>query len=467
MARKPTLTAEDLKGLGPDKLVDLVLAGAARDGGFSRLVKAALAGRSVAEAIARLVDRRLSGLQKARSFVDWDRAQVFRDDLQATVDMIAGELASSAPVLALDRLLRFIATHEVVFERVDDSSGAVQAVYYAAIEAVGAVSGRLDASGADLVPDQVMAALGGSSHGYLLDVGQAIAGNLPQMALARWETDLAGDQLDCATSGDPYDFGIDQIRDLRQIIALARGDLDLYVALEDQKKPHVQDTLAVAERFLAAGRSEEALDWICREGRGSWDRTRGAGAARLGLQARILTALGRMEEAQLLRWQGFEQTLDADLLRDHVKALPDFAEFEVMDRAFAHALVYGDNRTALTFLMGWPRHDLAARLIISRRADWDGSDYYLLPTIAEALERDFPLAATILYRALLDDILRKARSKAYPHAARYLKQLGCLAGGADADPLRPDGFADHAAYQADLAQKHARKTGFWANVKGR
>lgn len=266
--------------------------------------------------------------------------------------------------------------------------------------------------------------------------------------------------------GDPYDFGADQIRDLRQIIALAREDLDLYVVLEGQKKPHVQETRAVAERLLAAGRSAEALDWVRREGRSSWDRSRGAGgAARVGLEARILSALGRRDEAQVLRWQGFEQTCDADLLLDHVKALPDFAEFEVMDRAFAHALAHNDSRTALTFLMGWPRHDLAARLIIDRHADWDGNDYHLLPPAAETLEQDFPLAATVLYRALLEDILRGARSKAYPHAARYLKQLGHLAAASEADPLCPPGIVPHATYLADLTREHARKAGFWANVE--
>lgn len=128
MARKPTLTAEELKSLGADKLAELVLTGAERDAGFARLVKAALAGQSGPEAIARMVDRRLAGLQKACSVVDWDRARAFRDDLQATVDTIASDLAAAAPALALERLLRFIATHEAVFERVDDSSGAVQTV---------------------------------------------------------------------------------------------------------------------------------------------------------------------------------------------------------------------------------------------------------------------------------------------------------------------------------------------------
>ena len=35
-----------------------------------------------------------------------------------------------------------------------------------------------------------------------------------------------------------------------------------------------------------------------------------------------------------------------------------------------------------------------------------------------------PLASSIVYRALLESILDRAQSKAYPHAARYLCRLG-------------------------------------------
>ncbi len=77
-------------------------------------------------------------------------------------------------------------------------------------------------------------------------------------------------------------------------------------------------------------------------------------------------------------------------------------------------------------LLEWPRLDLAAKLVIEHRGEWDGSQYYMLPPAAEALQHDHLLAAVILYRALLDDMLARARSKAYSHAARYLKKLDAL-----------------------------------------
>jgi hypothetical protein len=128
MARKPALSIEKLTELGIEKLAQMVLAEAEQNAGFRRQVKAALAGKSGPEATAKLIDRRISGLERAKSFVEWEKAQAFRDDLRCLIDTIEAELGPFAPALALDRLLRFIATHERVFERVDDSSGYVQDV---------------------------------------------------------------------------------------------------------------------------------------------------------------------------------------------------------------------------------------------------------------------------------------------------------------------------------------------------
>ena len=168
MARKPALSIEALTALGAAKLARLVLDEAERSAPFRRLVSAALAGQKGPDAIAGIVDRRLSALEKARGFIDWVRARAFRDDLATTVAVICDELGEASPVMALDRLLRFIATHESVFERIDDSSGRIQNVYDQAITAAGALTPRLAQADATQLPARIMAALGNTSHGYLV-----------------------------------------------------------------------------------------------------------------------------------------------------------------------------------------------------------------------------------------------------------------------------------------------------------
>ncbi|WP_371931843.1 DUF6880 family protein [Mameliella sp. MMSF_3510] len=438
-ARKPALTTDKLKNLGAEKLAKLVLDEAERNAGFRRQVKAALAGKSGPQAIAKLVDRRLSGLARAKSFIEWDKARAFAEDLRNLTDTLASELGAAAPALAVDRLLRFIATHEQVFERVDDSSGRVQDIYYQAIAAIGDLAPRLTPAEADQLPEKIMTALGESTHGYLAEVTTAVVPHLPQDSLARWDADLKeviaerqAEEALRAPEGWFYSM-TSQWGEMRQTIARARGDLDLLIALESAKRPHMQDTLGIAAQLLEAGRSAEALEWVRKPGRRAFDEGEGdMSPPRVSLEARILEALGDVPAAQALRWQCFETTLSAEILRDYLDQLPDFEDVEAEDHAHAYALEKAMPEAALRFFLDWPRTDLAAKLIVMHPDRWDGGDWHILPKVAALLEHDHPLAATILFRALLDDILARARSKAYGHGATYLGKLALLA--EDADP---------------------------------
>ncbi|MDP0926576.1 hypothetical protein Q0601_05300 [Paracoccus onubensis] len=475
MARRPALSIDNLIELGPEKLARLVLDEAERDAGFKRQVSAALAAKSGPEAIAKLIDRRLAGLDRARSFIEWERTRAFRDDLQSLVDTIGSELAQASAQLAMDRLLRFVATHERVFDRVDDSSGYVQDVYYQAITEMGALAEQLGPAEAAQLPDRIMAALGETSHGYLRDLAEAVIPHLPEDVLAQWDRDLVGaieqrEEKEASRSSSGWHYSMtSQWRDIRKMIARQCGDLDLLIALESRKPVHMQDNLGLAEALLDAGRATEALDWVRKPGRRAWVASSGDDDAdlspdRVSLEARILEVLGEKDAAQALRWTCFSQTLSADILREHLKALPDFADIEELDRAFAVALEHPCKQAALRFLLGWPRLDLAARLITDHHDQWDGRDYHILPQAAAALEHEYPLAATILYRALLDSILARAKSKAYPHGVKYLRQLDMLAKVADIASDRLDTMPDHADYAAALRKSHARKSGFWRQV---
>ena len=109
--------------------------------------------------------------------------------------------------------------------------------------------------------------------------------------------------------------------------------------------------------------------------------------ARVRLEIRILEAVGDRDAAQALRWQAFEATLDEALLRDYLAHLPDFAEFEALDRAFAHGAAFPHRYTSLAFFLTWPRLDLAAKLVLDHRGTWDGRYYEaLVPAGLEAGE---------------------------------------------------------------------------------
>lgn len=480
MART-SLNAAALTALGPEKLACMVFDEAERNAAFRKQVMAALAAVKGPDAVVKLIDRRLSALERARGFIDWDKAKAFQLDLAATVRTISDELGDVDPASAVERMLRFLATHETVFERVDDSHGRIQAVYETAIVDLGELAPRMAEDRRRLLPELVMAALGESTHGYLVDVADVIAKHVPDDALQAWDRRLAvmmtkGPQSTTRGSDRAQQASIGQLRSLRQAVAEARGDLDGMIAIEAAKHPNIQDTLGIARRLLDADRPREALVWVRKEVRPAIRYTSASDLAdgtpprdplslsRAGLEAEILDAVGDKASAQALRWSAFEATLDAEMLRQHIGKLADFEEFDVIDRAFSHVLAAKQSYFALEFFLQWPHLGNASKLVIDRRTAWSGSAYYILAPAADLLDQDHPLAATILYRALLDDILGRAKSAAYGHGARHLAKLDALAPLIEVEVVKR-GLGSHASYRADLRKSHGRKVAFWHLVE--
>ncbi len=479
MARRGALTSENLTALGAERLAKLVLDEAGRNAAFKKLCAAALAGAQGPAAVAAVVDRRLAGLERARGFVDWDKRKAFAADLRGLLTTITDELGEPDPVAAAGRLVRFLVCADGVFERIDDSSGSIQSIFHDGADAFPPLVVRMPEETRVNLVERLIPLLAADGYGLIEALVHSTIPLLPTAGLADVDDRLAAAVNAC---GGPMGDARrewerlgrrDRLVTARQGIADARGDVDAYIALGSERQEGRQDTIRVAERLLAAGRSVEALDWLRRPApRGIRVMTMADVAngsvgldlrdrERVRLEIRVLETLGRRTEAQDLRWRTFESALDAEILRDHLAQLGDFEEFDALDRAFAFATAHADQHRALAFFIAWPRLDLAAKLVLARRETWAGQHYGLLVPGADALEHDHPAAATVLYRALLDDILDRGRSPAYGHAARYLATLEDLSTG----DLASAGLTDHDDYRAGLRRSHGRKSGFWGLVE--
>ncbi|GJE43467.1 DUF6880 family protein [Methylobacterium soli] len=475
-ARRTTPSPETLAGLGPERLIGLILGETARNPAFKKIVSAALAALQGPDAVAAIVDRRLAALEGARGFIDWQKRRAFTADLNATVSVIVNELRPLDPGAALDRLLRFLSGAETVLRRVDDSLGITQGVYERAAEAAVEIAGSLPAPDAARFALALVPRIGAEPDGVF---GVLLTDLIPRLAEEAWaelDAALAGAEPPDAADRQPawqrgYRRG--RLIRIRQDLADRRGDVDAFIALEQQAMPGRPDPVAVAERLLGAGRAAEALDWLRRPRETGRPATRAdliAGApapevpdrARAVAEIRALEALGRRDEAQALRWDRFALTLDRDMLRDYLAKLPDFEDDPALERAFAQAAAHPQPYRALTFLINWPHLDGAARLVRARRATWEGERYEVLVPAAEALEEAHPEEAALLYRRLIDDILARGRAQAYGHAARYLAHLDALARRLAPGSLEPE----QAAYREALRRAHGRKHGFWSLVAG-
>jgi Family of unknown function (DUF6880) len=160
----------------------------------------------------------------------------------------------------------------------------------------------------------------------------------------------------------------------------------------------------------------------------------------------VLEALGRTDDAQAARWRCFARSLSARHLRAYLKGLPDFDDVEAEKRALDYAQRSRNLLHALSFLVRWPALDRPANLVLQHSHELDGDHYEILKHAADALAGKYPLAATMVLRAMIDFSLKNRRASRYRHAARHLLDCSSLSSAInDFGRFEPQG-----AYEAGL-----------------
>jgi len=478
MAAKSTLNQKNLEALGATRLAELLLEFTEGNAAAKRKLRLELAAKFEPGAVAREVKKRLSALARARSFVDWRKMKALAEDLDAQRAAIVDQVAKVDAEEAYELMWRFLALAEPTYDRADDSDGGIGPIFADACEDLGTLAAATKPD-IDTLAERIFTALQDNGYGQYDGLIPVLAPVLRTDGLhllkARFEDLAQAPEEKPADDGDRQVIGWssrgpiyeDEIRaSMREStismamkdIAEALGDVDSYIAQfseEAQKVPRVAADLA--NRLLAAGRPDEALQFLERA-----DRDYGAlrGGEWNDVYIDTLEALGRCDEAQTVRWDSFCASLGKERLRDYLKRLPDFDDVEAELRAFEIAMRYPSVHQALSFLVSWPAHNKAADLVLERADEIDGDHYYILTPAAEKLEGRHPLAATVLRRAMIDFALRAARNKRYKHAAKHL--LECKSAASQIDDFGK--FGAHTEYVRRLKDEHGRKTGFWKHV---
>lgn len=472
MASRKTLNATNLEALGAPRLAELLLEISTGDAAAKRHLRLALADAVGPAEVAKEVRKRLTTIGKSRSFVDWEKKVALVKDLETQLDSIVERIAPTDPSLGLDLLWQFMGLARSIFERCDDSSGRLGDLFHYALGKLGPIAEAASPSPEKLA-DQTYDALVANDYGQYDGLIEILAPALGEHGLSHLKErmiELSNTPVQRSPEGQreviAYGMGgpiyaddmaersrVMTVQLALQAIADAQGDVDAFIAQYDGATRRVPKIAAdIAERLIAAGRAQEALDTIEaaeHRRRGwldfDWEDARIA----------ALEAVGRGDEAQAARWSVFERALSAPHLKAYLKRLDD--DLDAEEQALDQARHHPDVLQALAFLKNWPDPDRAARLVIERADEIDGDFYEILAPAAEALASRSPLAATLLLRAMIDFTLVNARSKRYKHAARHLEECARLAPAID--DYR--GFESHADYDARIRETHRRKTSFY------
>lgn len=472
---KKTLNKTNLEALGAERLAALLIEVSTGSAIIKRRLRLELVHSMGARELAHEVRKRLVSLRKSTSFMGWRKRKALITDLNIQVAMITGKIAPEDPTTAFDLLWQFIEIAPSIYERVDDSRGDVGDVFRTAIgqfEDI-APSAVVDA---DTLAARIWSAVADNGYGEWDGIITRMASTLGATGLAKLKAHIAIYAAAPLELDEEDHEAIQFLRELRggsnyaaerkanfikgclQEIAVAAGDTGAYIAQysdEDLKRKEI--SAEVAMLFLAESDVQSAFDLLLDAdqddrpvGQVAWDDAMIAS----------LTALGRSDDAQAHRWTSFASTLNAQHLRDYLKALPDFEDVEAEDRAKQHALAFPEVSTALEFCLNWPDLFTAAELVTTRAGEFNGDHYLLLTPAAEALRVRHPLAAVLLWRAMINYALGQGRATRYGHAADHLMDCASL----DAEIMDYGTNPSHESYVQALQTRHDRKSSFWAKL---
>ncbi|TAJ75208.1 MAG: hypothetical protein EPO45_15525 [Sphingobium sp.] len=450
------MTLEAIEALGPARLARLVLAQAERDAIFARAVRMELAAKDDSGGLAHEIDKRLKTIRRSRGFVEWDKVGPLARELDQLRETILGPLAETSLSEAIGSIKLLLSLAEPVFERSDDSSGSLGAVFRQGGEDLGGLWVRADAPDVEQLAGDILTLIEGDGYGVFDDLPDAASPALGQTGRAALRRMLLERQA-VLTGPERRQFDY-KVGWLLPKLADLDGDVDAYIATVDPDRRNPLLNAQVAARLIAQGRAAEALDWIDAPVERSHNERELA-----DLKLRAFEALGRRDDVQAQRKAIFDRWLDSQSLRDWLRALPDFEDVAAERQALDQAMAYDRATSALAFLIAWPDLKRAGRLARERLEDLEARTYDILRPAAEALSQADPGGATLLYRRLVTGVLDRASSKYYPYAARDFAAATALAnriaGDVDVVP--------HDDWLADLRKAHGRKIGFWNQVAGK
>ena len=436
----PNITIEDLVVFGAEALAAILLDCAGRDIDLLDRLRLSVAARKGPDALAAVAASRIQALIDDRTFYDWRTAGTLADRIGHLGGVIADGFED--PEIAAGLLADLVAASNSVMTGVDDSSGRIGGAFGDAVAAWGAAWAKVPDRDTEALATLVLREIDtddyGVKHGVLLAFREALGptGLVTLRGLIRSE--LGKDTS--ATWRWPHAL---------QQIADGLGDVDGFIAAVEAGGRPERQAVDVASRLVAAQRPGEALDWLDRADTGTG----------LAADVRIdaLSALGRMEEARIVRWKETTEYLRLEHYRIYAEALAVDEREVVLQLAVAAAMVHNDIGAAIAFLLDLPDEAAAERLVVTRYPELDGRCYATLLPLADRLAERHPLASVLLYRVLAEAILDARRSPAYRHAAAYI----CIANRLSVRIVDWQGHEPPVAFMARIQDIHRRKSAFW------
>lgn len=383
-------------------------------------------------------------------FYGYDESMELTEELESILEDILINITDADTGTAL--MVAFFYTDESVLERCDDSDGDVCNVYeYQATDIfVQFASSCKDKAG---IAQKVTQLFLDSEYGTRSQLLKRAGEYLPNTQLRQMVANFEAQVEKCKVNDFEQHHALMGI----EILASQLNDPELFekARLRAWPEPSPASCLDIAEVYHQSERDEEALLWL--------ERITEAPKWQEDKKDQLLYTIFKNKkdnaQAEQTAWRIFHRGHNKERFELLVAVVGEQHRNRLLNEQTT-AILESDTyqQEDASFLVAMEKAPEAAAYLVRWASSLNGDDYYDFKPIADHLEAEgHCLAATVVYRALLNSILQRAISKAYHHGANYLHKLDALAENVeDWQAVLP-----HQAYREMLLKKHKRKWRFW------
>lgn len=397
---------------------------------------------------AKLISKSITAFKSWIKRADFYKSSEASNRLGEILTQIERYLLRSAPDEAVKLLKRLIEFDQQIFDHIDDSYGALSSEYTIAFElldkAFAASTEAPEAIAQYYVETYTHDPYGNRS--YLTDyIKQSLQGERAKALKSA---------IDSAELPEAY-----QRESLMLCYADLIKDVDLFIEVKRQSQLPISlnDACEIAKRLNNKFRAEEAIKWL--KEAPSKRHEICAVAEKIDLLEEAYRLEGDNQNAKQTLWSAFEESLSPDYYIRYLKYCDDTEKVSTKEKALLAAKQKNDLSLAINFLSDINEWALVSQLIVERQNELDGSDYSLYRKVSKHLAQSgFPLAAVLLRRVIINEILDAARAKVYQYAVSDLK----LSNQFSEQVSDWQGFQTQHQFMEKLKADHWRKHKFWA-----
>jgi len=345
-------------------------------------------------------------------FIDYDHAYSFVSELEEVEQQIAA-IIIDAPERAVELYETFLAGCYQKAEEIDDSSGELGD--FVSDLFIGWVKARGECN----VDDRetavcLLAWMDDDPYGFTYRLERDVSKELSKKGRDAFAAAIR-DRFE-ATAIDDESNERKRWGDTLKAVYAAGRDLKSYLVICEETEVLPSDCEVIANLLTARRKPEEALQWV-EKGIGL-----GSGHGLASLQRKLLTKIGRGDEALEYAWKEFAEHPWIYSYKELMKFVPKTQKQHWHERALV-VMEKADLGSAIDLLIGIKEMDkLIKRLRTASNNDLESLSRYTTEPVARKFTAKHPDVAAKVYRALGMRIVDAGKSRYYTAALTHFEQ---------------------------------------------